>query len=836
MAVISAEIAIFIDSKVLRLLLHKIYKMKKLIISCLLLFIGHLLLAQTAPPSNLSGSSLRSWYKTNWYDGKHSSLGYDGARKKMYGTIDNINGKVTCVYTGYQQNGANVTFLDPINAEHTIPQSFFSQSSVPRSDIHHLYPTHKDANSARGSLPFAELSASQTNTWYFVNGNTYSTSSSAPSNVDASSKRNTNSSFEPREDHKGNLARAVFYFYTMYPTIAGDISKVGDINTLYQWHLADPVDDAERQRNAAVETAQGNRNPYIDYPNTVATAWGLAPATPAIQFKTSTGTKSEGASGDVTYTANVEISPAPSGTVTIEVQLDGTGTTATTADYSFTTQTLTFDASNTLRTVNITVKSDAEVESDETVKLKLTNISSGDIGTNNTHTLTIKDTPPVVPTIQFVNLTGSKQEGSSASVTYTAQVSINPAPTSTVTVEAQLDATGTTATTADYSFSTASLTFSPSVTSQNVSVTIKNDALAEADETVKLKLMGNSSGTSLGSNSTHTLTIKDNPPAGAPIISFDNATGVQQEDASNVVTYSTQLSISPAPTGTVTIDVAVDASSTATTADYELVTTSLTFSPSQTTQSVQVKVKADGAANENDETLKLILTNLNGTASVGANGSHELTIKDAQNVNKPEVFFIQAEGTVIEGSNADVEYKTTIKVSPTPTKTYLVELNIDATQTTATSGEDFVFTPVVLSFSPDKTTHNISVIIKSDTPVEDMEVLKLKLLNPSEGLTVGNIASHTINIRDANPTGIQNVQIAGMKLYPNISSNYINIDNERGFEYQYKIYDMQGRLYTQKTVSTSTYQMDVRKLPVGWYLMQINNGKQMMVKRFAVVK
>jgi hypothetical protein len=811
--------------------------MKKLIISCLLLFIGQLLLAQTAPPSNLSGSSLRSWYKTNWYDGKHSSLGYDGARRQMYNNIDKKNGKVSCVYTGYQQNGADVTFLDPINAEHTVPQSFFGKSSVPRADIHHLFPTHKDVNSARGSLPFGELSVAQTDTWYYIDGNTYRSGSSAPSsNVDASSKRNTNSSFEPPENHKGNVARAVFYFYTMYPTIAGDISRLGDINTLYQWHLDDPVDDAERQRNADTETAQGNRNPYIDYPNTVATAWGLAPATPAIQFKSATGSKSEGASSDVTYSVDVEISPAPTSTTTIEVQLDATGTTATTADYSFTTQTLTFDASNTTRTVNITVKNDAVVESDETVKLKLTNISSGDIGTNSTHTLTIKDTPPVVPTIQFANLTGSKQEGSSADVTYTTQVSINPAPSGTVTVDVQLDAGGTATTTADYSFSNTTLTFTPSITSQNVSVTIKNDAEAEADETVKLKLANNASGTSLGANTSHTLTIKDNPPANTPIISFDNTTGSQQEDANSDVTYTTQLSISPAPTSTVTVDVAVDGSSTVTAADYELSTTTLTFSPSQTTQSVQVKVKADGAANENDETLKLILTNLNGTASVGANGSHTLTIKDAQNVNKPVVFFTQAEGTIIEGTNADVEYKTTIKVSPTPTQNYLVELNIDATQTTATANEDFVFTPVVLSFSPDKTTHTVSVIIKNDTPVEELEVLKLKLLNPSDGLTVGNLSTHTINIRDANPTGVQQVQIEGMKLYPNVSSSYINIDNERGFEYKYKVYDMQGRLYTQQTVKTSTYQMDVRKLPVGWYLIQINNGKQMMVKRFAVVR
>ncbi|EAY25054.1 probable aggregation factor core protein MAFp3, isoform C, putative [Microscilla marina ATCC 23134] len=818
-------------------MLHKIYRMKKLIISCLLLFIGHLLVAQTAPPGNLSGNSLRSWYKANWYDSKHSSLGYDGARIKMYGTIDNINGKVTCVYTGYQQNGANVTFLDPINAEHTIPQSFFSRSSVPRADIHHLFPTHKDANSARGSLQFAELSVAQTNTWYYSNGTNYNDANSAPANVDASSKRKTGSSFEPREDHKGNVARAAFYFYTMYPTIAGNIGKLGDIHTLYQWHLDDPVDDAERKRNQDIETAQGNRNPYVDYPNTVAIAWGLAAPTPSVQFKATSGTQAEGASGEVTYTTQVEISPTPTGTVTIEVQLDPTGTTAQTADYGFTPQTLAFNASTTTQTVSVIVKNDGEVENEETVQLKLTNISTGDIGTNKTHTLTIQDTPPAVPTIQFAQLTGSKQEGNGVAVTYTTQVSINPAPTGTVTVDLQLDATGTTAQASDYSFSNATLSFSPTTTSQNVSVTIQHDTDAEADETVKLKLLNNASGTALGTQATHTLTIKDNPPANTPIITFDNTTGSQQENPDTDVIYTTQLSISPAPTGTVTLQVAIDSKATTATAnDYELSTTTLTFSPSQTTQSLEVKVKADGAANENDEEVKFILTNLKGTASVGANGTHTLTIKDAQNVNQPLVFFTQAEGTISEDRTADLVYNTVVKVSPTPTKTYLVELNIDAGQTTATLGEDYAFTPVVLSFSPTKTTHNISVVIKADAPVEPNEMLTLKLLKPSTGLKIGTTPTHTLTIKDANPTGLQNVQIAGMKLYPNITSQYINIANARGFEYQLKVYDMQGKFYTQKTVNTSQYQINVNKLPVGWYLMQINNGKQVMVRRFAVVR
>ena len=89
-----------------------------------------------------------------------------------------------------------------------------------------------------------------------------------PSNHELWSER-SNNVWEPREDQKGTIARSIFYFYTMYPETVGDISQCGDPETLYQWHLDDPVDTAEQDRNDKIESQQGNRNPYVDYPDLV---------------------------------------------------------------------------------------------------------------------------------------------------------------------------------------------------------------------------------------------------------------------------------------------------------------------------------------------------------------------------------------------------------------------------------------------------------------------------------------------------------------------------------------------------------------------------------------
>ena len=236
-----------------------------------------LLLAPPTPPSDLNLEALRTWLKQNWFDGLHTDLGYNAAREQLYGSVDEVAGQIECVYTGFQQASGFVTFPDPINAEHLVPQSYYGSISPMRSDIWSLRPSHGSPNSARSNNPYGEVDDAAAQ-WYGVDaqGNYFSTGD-IPANPDDFSER-SNGVWEPRESQKGDIARAVFYFYTMYPTQAGDISGVCDPQTLYDWHLADPVNAFEVQRNDRIELAQGNRNPYVDDPNLVFRAWYFSEA------------------------------------------------------------------------------------------------------------------------------------------------------------------------------------------------------------------------------------------------------------------------------------------------------------------------------------------------------------------------------------------------------------------------------------------------------------------------------------------------------------------------------------------------------------------------------
>lgn len=272
----------------------------KILIMCLglLICLSQHCTAQELPPENLNGKSLRDWLKENWYEGYHwtgtsdrfdnpvyTDL-YRNARREMYNYIDNKNNQLIGVYSGYTIDfEAEGTSTDsyPLNCEHTVPQSFFrptgeDDSSEPmRSDIHHLFPTYGAWNSTRSNHPFEDIEDARTTKWMYLDK---SFTVTPDTDIDAYSEFSNQgySRFEPREDHKGNVARAILYFYAMYEDnelVFRPIDHVANVEDMLVWHEADPVDDAEKARNLAIAAYQGNQNPFVAHPELVKRAWSV---------------------------------------------------------------------------------------------------------------------------------------------------------------------------------------------------------------------------------------------------------------------------------------------------------------------------------------------------------------------------------------------------------------------------------------------------------------------------------------------------------------------------------------------------------------------------------
>ncbi len=138
----------------------------------------------------------------------------------------------------------------PYNCEHVVPQSWFGKLEPMRGDLHHLFACESGCNSFRGNTPYFDFTDFQ------------------EAERTECGKREQNM-FEP-ENGKGEVARATLYFLVRYPTEINATSKeytADRIKTLLAWHKAFKVTDHELHRNAAIHARQGNRNPFIDFPD-----------------------------------------------------------------------------------------------------------------------------------------------------------------------------------------------------------------------------------------------------------------------------------------------------------------------------------------------------------------------------------------------------------------------------------------------------------------------------------------------------------------------------------------------------------------------------------------
>ncbi len=208
---------------------------------------------------NLSEQALKDTLQAITSKG-YIQLGYNGARDKMFMNIDNkkVNGQgaavntLECVYTGRNAvgyinrsdcQGATYDF----NTEHTFPQGFFSSAEPMVSDLFHLFPTDNTANNIRNSFRFGMVLT--TPTWS-VGGSSFATPF-----------------FESRDQHKGEVARAMFYFVVRYQNYQGFLTT--QETTLRNWLHAFPPTTVERKRNTDINSFQKNFNPFIDYPQFV---------------------------------------------------------------------------------------------------------------------------------------------------------------------------------------------------------------------------------------------------------------------------------------------------------------------------------------------------------------------------------------------------------------------------------------------------------------------------------------------------------------------------------------------------------------------------------------
>ncbi len=196
---------------------------------------------------------------------QHTKISYDQfdeTNVANFASRDTSNGKkvVTCVYTGQ-----NYVYSPPFtwvefSREHTWCHSWMptynSESGPEYSDQHHIFPTNQNfANGRRSNYPLGNV---VTVSYQYLEGKL---------GKDISG----NTVYEPRNGHKGDAARALFYMSVCYDGSGGRwyLPSFQDQEVLKEWSENDPPDAWEIARNDFIYSLQKNRNPFVDHPEWV---------------------------------------------------------------------------------------------------------------------------------------------------------------------------------------------------------------------------------------------------------------------------------------------------------------------------------------------------------------------------------------------------------------------------------------------------------------------------------------------------------------------------------------------------------------------------------------
>jgi deoxyribonuclease I len=139
-----------------------------------------------------------------------------------------------------------------MNTEHIVPQSWFGGGEPMKGDLHHLFVCQPECNITRSNFPFADFD--------FYNPE------SEDEPVQNHCGVSTDFQFEP-EHGKGASARAMLYFFLRYPkSVKKEFRLKVNIPMLVRWNEEFPPSLYEKHRNQAIYYIQGNRNPFIDFP------------------------------------------------------------------------------------------------------------------------------------------------------------------------------------------------------------------------------------------------------------------------------------------------------------------------------------------------------------------------------------------------------------------------------------------------------------------------------------------------------------------------------------------------------------------------------------------
>ncbi|HWT03120.1 MAG TPA: Calx-beta domain-containing protein, partial [Pyrinomonadaceae bacterium] len=441
-------------------------------------------------------------------------------------------------------------------------------------------------------------------------------------------------------------------------------------------------------------------------------------------------TAAEGNPGEQTNISfTVQLSRASAFYVRLRFSLGGG--TATWEDYPvYAGGGLTFEPGQTSQTITLPVFGDSVDEPNETFFVLLSDPSNATLEDGQA-TGTIVDNDPTTVSIADVTMT----EGNAGSANAAFKVSLSTASAQTVTVK-YATSNGTATSPADYAPASGTLTFAPGQTVVTLNVPVTGDLADEEYETFAVKLSTPTNAV-LGFKSTGACTITDNDLP--PKISINSVTVTEGNAGSVNAAFTVSLS---AASGLNVSAYYETANGTATApADYTPGSGWLSFSPGQTSKTVNVVVQSDKADEPDAETFKVLLSTPHNTTIGTGQGVGTITDDD------PKPSFSVSDTAVTENDGGTTTAAFNVSLSAASAQN--VTVKFATSNGTATAPADYTAKALTtLTFAPGETSKSVVVYVRGDTLDEANETFNLTLSSATNATIADAVGVGTITDND----------------------------------------------------------------------------------------
>ncbi|HEV7682951.1 MAG TPA: Calx-beta domain-containing protein [Pyrinomonadaceae bacterium] len=438
-----------------------------------------------------------------------------------------------------------------------------------------------------------------------------------------------------------------------------------------------------------------------------------------------------------TSTANFSVTLSPASTQTVTVQYATAANTALSpSDFASASGTVTFTPGQTSQPVSVTINGDTGFEPNETFNVNLSNAVNATIAdTQGVGTITNDDAQPAI-SIGDAAVT----EGNSGTVTAVFTVSLSNTSTQTVTVN-YATANDTATSVSDYVATSGTATITAGQLSTTVNVTVNGDTTFEANEFFLVNLTSPTNATISDSQATGIINNDDAQPTIA--LAIDNVSVAEGNAGTGTAGFT--VSLSNPSSDTVTVNYATADGTATAGSDYVTAAGTVTFTPGQTSQPVNVTVNGDTTF-EASETFNVNLSGATNATIADNQGVGTITNDDAQ----PTISINDV--THAEGNAGTTDYDFTVSLSNASSQQITVNAaTADNTATTADSDYTGVAsTP--LTFTANSTTQHFHVLVNGDAKFEPAESFFVNLSSPAGATIADNQGAGAITNDDTQPT------------------------------------------------------------------------------------